>query len=202
MASFPKSEARIATLAGTVAAGLNSSSAVYPAPPVAPDQLAILLADFVAARSAAVTAQAQAESATAAKNARLAALIAAVKMDLRYAENTVRLDDEKLGLLGWSAPRRPSALAAPGQTLHLTAHLPGEGRLELTWAKPIDGGKPSAYRICRRQRPDGLWLDAAVAVATSAVLPAQPRSVELEYRLIAINRTGQGPPSNTVVVVL
>ncbi len=202
MASFPKSESRIATLAEMVAAGLAGHGEVYPDPPVAPADLAYLLADYADARHAALAAQTTAEMATAAKNDRLAALIAATKRDLRYAENTVRLNDEQLGLLGWSAPRRPSPLAAPGQSQNLTAFEPGEGRLELRWKKPADGGRPSAYRIVRRQQPDGPWQDAAVAVITAIELPAEPRAVELEYRVIAVNRTGEGRPSNTVAVVL
>lgn len=202
MASFPKSEARIAALAETVAAGLAGHDEVYPDPPVAPADLATLLADYADARHGALAAQTAAEMATAAKNDRLAALIAALKRDLRYAENTVRLNDEQLGLLGWSAPRRPSPLAAPGQSQNLTAAEPGEGRLELRWKKPAGGGRPSAYRIVRRQRPDGPWQDVAVAVVPAVELPAEPRAVELEYRVIAVNRTGEGLPSNTVVVVL
>jgi hypothetical protein len=30
----------------------------------------------------------------------------------------------------------------------------------------------------------------------------QPKGAELEYRIIAINKSGDGPPSNTVMVVL
>jgi len=30
----------------------------------------------------------------------------------------------------------------------------------------------------------------------------QPRGLELEYRIIAVNKTGDGEPSNTVMAVL
>jgi multidrug efflux pump subunit AcrA (membrane-fusion protein) len=212
MASFPKSEPRIAALAETVAAGLASHDQVYPAPPVTPGQLSAILDEYTAARSEVLAAQAACERATADKNAKLAALVTAVKTDLRYAENTAQLDDEKLKLIGWAAKRRPSMLEVPGQSRLLKAVQNGDlaapslagtgGRLELTWKRPIDGGKPSAYRIVRRQLPDGPWQDVAVAVATGATLSDQPRAVDLEYRIIAVNRTGPGQPSNTICVIL
>ena len=80
--------------------------------------------------------------------------------------------------------------------------LQGEGTVTLTWRAPIDGGKPSAYRIMRRQRPEGPWSDVATAVTPEIELDEQPRGIEFEYRVIAVNKAGDGEPSNTVVVVL
>ncbi len=54
----------------------------------------------------------------------------------------------------------------------------------------------------RRERPAGPWTDVATAIETEITLVDQPRSVEFEYRTIAINKTGDGGPGNTVVVVL
>ena len=39
-------------------------------------------------------------------------------------------------------------------------------------------------------------------IHTEATLVAQPRGAELEYRIIAVNKAGESPPSNTVEVVL
>jgi hypothetical protein len=41
-----------------------------------------------------------------------------------------------------------------------------------------------------------------MAIQTEATLVAQPKGIELEYRVIAVNKAGEGPPSNTVMVVL
>ena len=72
----------------------------------------------------------------------------------------------------------------------------------LDWKAPIDGGAPAAYKIMRRERPAGLWEDAATAVITEATLVEQPRGKELEYRIIAVNKAGDGESSNTAMVVL
>jgi hypothetical protein len=54
----------------------------------------------------------------------------------------------------------------------------------------------------RRERPAGAWEEVATAVISEATLVEQPRGKELEYRIIAVNKAGDGEPSNTVMVVL
>jgi hypothetical protein len=39
-------------------------------------------------------------------------------------------------------------------------------------------------------------------IATEATLVEQPKGKELEYHIIAINKAGEGEPSNTEMVVL
>ena len=78
----------------------------------------------------------------------------------------------------------------------------GEGRIFLDWKAPADGGAPGAYRVMRRERPEGPWAETATAVITEATLVEQPRGTEFEYRIIAVNKTGDGEPSNTVMAVL
>lgn len=46
------------------------------------------------------------------------------------------------------------------------------------------------------------WEEVATAVISEATLVEQPRGKELEYRVIAVNKSGDGEPSNTVMVVL
>jgi len=54
----------------------------------------------------------------------------------------------------------------------------------------------------RRERPAELWEDAATAVITEATQVEQPRGKELEYRIIVVNKAGEGESSNTAMVVL
>ena len=52
------------------------------------------------------------------------------------------------------------------------------------------------------ERPENAWEDVATAVITEATLVEQSRGLELEYRIIAVNKAGEGEPSNTEMVVL
>ena len=154
----------------------------YPSPPVAPAELTALINAYTTARNAAIAAQAAAEDATTAKDEALEDLADAMKSDIRYAENTVDFDDDKLKLIGWAGRKERTPLAPPGQARLLEAPKQGEGWVFLDWKAPIDGGAPAAYKVMRRERPAGPWEDAATAVITEATLVEQPRGKELEYR--------------------
>ena len=60
----------------------------------------------------------------------------------------------------------------------------------------------AAYRVQRRRRDGGDWIDVGTSVETAVTLRDQEPGAELEYRVIAVNRAGQGPASNVVRVVL
>jgi len=205
MARFPRTEAEIVTLAQAMVSGLTSAAGlpnVYPSPPVAPAELTALISAYTTARNAAIAAQAAAEEATTAKDEALEDLADAMKSDIRYAENTVDFDDDKLKLIGWAGRKEHTPLDPPGQARLLEAPKQGEGWVFLDWKAPIDGGAPAAYKVMRRERPAGLWEEAATAVISEATLVEQPRGKELEYRIIAVNKAGDGEPSNTAMVVL
>jgi len=44
--------------------------------------------------------------------------------------------------------------------------------------------------------------DVATAIETESTLVEQPKGKELECRVIAVNKSGEGSPSNTVMAVL
>jgi hypothetical protein len=66
----------------------------------------------------------------------------------------------------------------------------------------VDGGAVAAYKIQRRERPAGLWADVGLAVESEITLTNQTRGKEFEYRVMAVNKAGEGEPSNTVMAVL
>ena len=202
MARFPSKEAEVIALAQAMAAGLSANAGIYTAPPVLPAALTAFVSDYTASKNAAIAAVAAAEAAIAGKDDALATLVEAMKSDLRYAENTVNFDDDKLKLIGWAGRSSGTALQIPGQSRLLEAPKQGEGWVFLDWKAPADGGAPAAYRVMRRKRPAGLWEEVATAVATEATLVEQPRGEELEYRVVAVNKAGDGEPSNTVMAVL
>ncbi len=202
MARFPRTEPEVMALAEAMITGLTSNAVLYPVPPVAVLDLTMAKAAYIMALNAAIAAAAAAEAATTSKDDALENLTDAMKTDIRYAENTVDFDDDKLKLIGWAGRKAASALTSPGQTRLLEAPRQGEGWVFLDWKAPIDGGAPSAYRVMRRERPAGPWEDVATAVITEATLVDQTRNTEFEYRIIAINKAGEGESSNTVMVVM
>ncbi|GAG91644.1 unnamed protein product, partial [marine sediment metagenome] len=147
MARFPITEADVLALAQAMGSGLTANVAVYPVPPVLPAALTTLVSAYTTAKNAAIAAQAAAEQATADKDDALQDLIDAMKSDLRYAENTVDYDDEKLKLIGWAGRKAAAPLAAPGQARLLEAPRQGEGWVFLDWKKPVVGGSVSAYKV-------------------------------------------------------
>lgn len=202
MARFPRTEAEVVALAEAMISGLADNAAVYPAPPVLPADLTALISAYTVVKNDSIAAQAAAEQATADKDDALEELVDAMKSDIRYAENTVDFDDDKLKLIGWAGKKAATALQPPGQSRLLEAPKQGDGWVFLDWKAPIDGGAPSAYKVMRRERPAGPWEEVATAVISEATLVEQPKTKELEYRIIAVNKAGDGEPSNTAMVVL
>jgi hypothetical protein len=205
MAKFPKKEADIIALAEQMIAGLSANPAVFPNPPHPAYQpnngIMWKVNQYNSNRQDLIAAHAAAEQATADKDAAFENLIDAMKTDIRYAETAVNFDDTQLKLIGWSAKKSPTALTPPGQTLSLEVSTQGEASLTLSWQAPIDGGKVIAYRVVRRIE-EGADEDVATAVKPEASLTDQPQRQKLAFKVIAINKAGEGSPSNTVEVVL
>ncbi len=206
MPRFPKKEAEIVSLAEQMIAGLSANVAVYLDPPY-PAMASMIsirrkVRQYNNRREDLIAARAVAEQTTAEKDDALEDLIEAMKADIRYAENTVDFDDDKLKLIGWAGKKTPTALQPPGQSRLLEAPKQGAGWVFLDWKAPAAAGKPNAYKVQRRVRPAGPWETVATAILSEITLVDQPEKTELEYRVIAVNKTGEGPPSNTVEVVL
>ncbi len=192
----------IVELGNDMVTGFTENPAIYPDPPVSTLDLVAMLSGCVTTHNASVAAQAAAEQATADKNEAFGNLIDAMKSDLRYAENTVNYEDDKLKLIGWAGRKQRTPLVAPGQTRMLEATRQGAAWVFLDWKAPSDGGKPAAYKVMRRERDGGTWASIATAMITEVTLVDQPRGKELEYQIIAVNKAGDGEPSNTVMAIL
>ncbi len=202
MPRFPKKEAEIASLAERLWRGLWSNRPIYPTPPVHPILIRIKSMTYSSRREYLIAKQAAAEQATTTKTEALEELVDAMKADIRYAENTVDFSDHKLKLIGWAGKKTKTLLAPPGQARLLEAPKQGAGWVFFDWKAPLDGGKAKTYKIQRRLHSGGSWKDVATAILTEATLAEQPQKQELEYRIIAVNKAGDGSPSNTVEVVL
>ncbi len=202
MAQFPQSQAEIIVLANALITGFTDNQTIWVGPPVTTVDLQLALEAAAAARDHAINTRAIAEQATIDQNAAFDDLEHKMVEDIRYAENVVDMDDAKLKLLGWGGRKAPTALAAPGQCRSLEAPREGEGWIFLDWKAPTDGGKVASYKIQRRERPAGAWTIADMAVETETTLQNQERGKEWEYRVLAVNKAGEGEASNTVMAVL
>ena len=145
-----------------------------------------------------VAAQAAAAQVKATKIAGLEELIAAMKADLRYAEDVVNYDNAKLAALGWGGKAPATSLEIPGQPRALEAPRQGEGWVFL----PANGGAVAAYKIERRECPAGKWTLVSMAIESEATLTGQERNKDWEYRVIVTNKAGEGLASNTVAAVV
>nr|VFJ55017.1 MAG: Fibronectin type III domain-containing protein [Candidatus Kentron sp. FM]VFJ75052.1 MAG: Fibronectin type III domain-containing protein [Candidatus Kentron sp. FM]VFK17830.1 MAG: Fibronectin type III domain-containing protein [Candidatus Kentron sp. FM] len=186
-----------------MSAGLKVNSDTYPAPPVNPLDLDEALTTYAADKDAAVAAHAAAKQTTVKKQASLQALSDKIKINLRYAEMVTGFDDAKLKAIGWGGRKEKTPLAAPGQVPNLVTTEQGDDWITLAWKKPREGGKPSTYEIRRREwGGDADWDTVATSTSLEVTLTEQERGKELEYCVVTVNRAGEGPNSNTVMVVL
>jgi hypothetical protein len=202
MAQFPKGEPQIEALATQIGNGLTTNAAVYPNPPVTPAQLAAKVAAYQAKRSTANQQVGEAQTAVGEKDTALEDLIDDMKDDLRYAERTVKGDDNKLRLLGWGGRSPSTALVRPGQPRAFEVVRQGDTWVFLDWKDPADGGTVASYEIQRRELPNGTWQTVGSSIESEITLTNQERGKQYEYRVLAKNRAGDSDPSNSGQAVL
>jgi hypothetical protein len=202
MATFPRSEAEIGSLAQYLISGFRTYTEDFPAPPVSPDDLEGSLHSYFEVRESAAASTGAATEAVAMKQEALETLVSQMKTNLRYAENTVNFDNGKLEQLHWGGRGSRTPLDAPGQVLNLISPREGDGWLLLEWKEPVEGGKPGAYKIQRRLHEDHEWEEAGMSIDTHVLLRGQKRGVSWIYHVLAVNKAGEGEPSNIVTAVL
>jgi len=198
---FPRTEAEIAALAEIVVQGLEQATDDFPAPPVPPADLRIKLDAAHAATAAAVVAESGFREHHATKDEVLEDLADSLKANLKYAEFAVKDRPEKLSQLGWGQRRSGSPLEAPGEVRNIKLVGEGDSWVVLRWESPSDGGKPAFYKIHRESGEDQ-WDEVGTSTDTEKLMSNQPRGVNLNFRVTAANKAGEGPPSATVTVEL
>jgi hypothetical protein len=155
-------------------------------------------------------AMAKSQLATEAKQAALNQLHAVIKQQLKLSQIDSADNPENLNYIGWGPRTAAQSIEAPGQPLTLKSVDEGAGTLLIEWKRPArgSGGPVRTYIIERRELTIdetgdwGEWRQAAISLQTRASLKDQPRGVQLEYRIKAINKAGESQPSNTIAVVL
>jgi len=202
MARFPTREADVAALAGNVIAGLTEYAEDFSTPPVSAENLKTALDSYLASRDKASVADGAAADAHGEKDEALETLVDSLRADLRYAEEAVKHDGEKLRKLGWGGRRPPSSLEPPGQARTLEAKRQGPGWVYLDWKEPVDGGAVAAYRVEGRKKMGGEWALVSMTIDSQVVLADQERGVDLDFQVVAVNRAGKGEPSNIISAIL
>ena len=200
MPRFPQTEPDITALAELLAEGLGRAPEDFPTPPVPATQLRAKLDAYAQARAATVVAETAFREQHAIKDEALEDLVS-TKADLKYAEFAVKDRPEKLSQLGWAQRRGATPLKAPGEVRNIKLAGEGDSWVVLRWESPSDGGKPAFYKI-HRQSDEGRWDEVGTSTNTEQLMSNQPRGVSLNFRVVAVNKAGEGPPSATVTVVL
>ncbi|MBI3982853.1 MAG: fibronectin type III domain-containing protein [Gemmatimonadetes bacterium] len=164
-------------------------------------ELRALIERVTAAIAAAAAADAALRQEHAAKDQTLVALKDVMRANLWYTEVDVRGQPERLSGLGWGG--RPGATDAesPGEVRDLSVAAQTDTSVVLAWRPPAEGGPVASYTVQRR-KPGGAWEDVATAVDNDCLLADQPRGIEFDLRVIAVNKAGAGQPTRTVTVVL
>jgi len=209
MPRYPTQQAQILALAEAMIGGYTEHAALFPN---ADAPLLQSVRDaYNSAANAQTDAMAAAQVATEAKQAALAQLHAVIKRQLKQSQIDTAANPENLEYIGWGPRAAAQSIEAPGQPLALKSVSEGAGTLEIEWNRPArgSGGPVRTYIIERRELAQddggdrgGEWRQAAISLETKASLKDQPRGVQLEYRVKAINKAGQSQPSNTIAVVL
>jgi hypothetical protein len=200
---FPEKEVEVAALAVAVAEGMAAAPSEYPHPPVPPKTLLALQQKYQNLKERTAAAQAALGELHEEKDDVYSKMKAGTTQNLRYGEIQARgrKRPEMLTGLGWAAPHQKRSLALPGEVRDITVGEQGETTVGLSWQKPARGGTVASYVVERRTK-GGKWGTVATTGDLKILLEDQPRGLDLEYRVRTINRTGKGPVSGTVYVVL
>jgi len=201
MPRFPETEPEIAALAALVVEGLEQAVEDFPNPPVPATELRSKLDTYAQTRAATVVAETDFREQHAEKDEALEDLVDSTKADLKYAEFAAKDRPGKLSQLGWAPRRSGTPLESPGEVRNIKLVGEGDSWVVLRWESPSDGGKPAFYKI-HRESGDDQWDEVGTSTDTEKLVSNQPRGVNLNFRVTAANKAGEGPPSATVTVVL
>ena len=202
MAQFPRTEAEIITALQALIGGLTENPLVFPAPPVSAVEAQAVLDSLVSIREQCNAHDVAGKMLTEVKGGAVEEGSDVLRVSYDYGETVTAPTYAQLPLIGWDKRKAPSAIELPGQARVLEIPSQGEGWVFLDWKSPADGGKVASYRIERRERPAGDWAVVDVAIKSEIMLANQERTKDWEYRVVSLNVTGEGIPSNTVAAVV
>ncbi len=209
MPNFPRQEAEVVALAEAMIAGYTAHPADFPSIDPLTDLVALqtALTTYQADKQSQLDSRAQAKLATQTKGTTLDALTDLMLNDLKLSEVDVAADPTKLTQIGWGPRQEPTPVDPPGQPTNLHPVAEGHGMLWLAWDRSETGDPPRNYVVQRREQPAGGgvfgdWAIVGTALNNEINLSDQPRGIQMEYRVKAVNNGGESMYSNTAAVVL
>ena len=207
MPTFPRKEETVVTLVQRMINGFTAHPSVFPNADVG--GLQAVLDGYKASKADQVEKEAGYRISTEQKDKDLARMELKMKDQLKLSEIDVGQETDRLDFIGWAPRAKPKPVAVPGPVRALVVVSQEEDAVSLNWDAPSrkKGGAVRTYRIERREVPAGggsfdSWHEVGIAFKTEAKLEKQPRGVEMEYRVIGMNASGEGIASNVVDVVL
>jgi hypothetical protein len=207
MARFPKREADVYALAQEMIAGYKAKPAIFVHADV--PALETVLAEYQDARRVMLCYEALAKYWIEDKDFALDGIKTLMKQELAKSEIDTTNNPKQLKLIGWGPKAEAHRLVPPGMPRNLEILRAGKGTIELDWKAPASqsGGQVRNFVVLRRDKPApgqpfGPWQDCQAALETETFITNQPRGINLEYRIVAVNAAGNSVPSNTAEVVL
>jgi len=211
MATFPDSKNEILILAANVVEGINQNPNHFANPPFDPSLLNQRVTEEISIIARRQAKEAEMKALVEEDEAKMAEIIELLRALLDLAEAKYPKDAAILKELAWDI-RADRRYLKPGQVRNLEAEPQGPGSVLLDWKAPArtkSVGATSGYRIERHIHDFnddktvedwGKWQFNSYE--TEETLHDQPRGVEISYRIVPTNRTGDGPASDVETVVL
>lgn len=207
MPEFPKNQVQIVTLARRMLDGYALHVADFPSF----DYFALLgkTSMFIYYQRLQAETRGALRVATKSKKDKLAILKRTMKDCLKKSEVDAADNPDKLAYIGWGPRHSPQPVAAPSQPVNLRSIAESADTILLQWLSPQaeTGGPVRNYIVQRRRQPEGAsqfgaWQLAGTLFNNEITLTDQPRGIQLEYQVKAVNTGGISPSSNTVAIVL
>ena len=207
MPEFPKNQVQIVALAHRMLDGYVLHQADFPSFSYFP--LKGKLNAFIYYQRHQAETKGALRVATKSKEEKFAILKRTMKDCLKKSEVDAAANPEKLALIGWGPRHSPQPIAAPSQPVNLRSIAESADTIRLQWLSPQaeTGGPVRNYIVQRRQQPEGAgqfgeWSIVGTSLNNEITLTDQPRGIQLEYQVKAVNTGGISTPSNTVAIVL
>lgn len=182
--------------------GMKAETESLASMPVTESELSELLASFMNNRNQITQRKAELKQLYQDKKNIFKKLVSAAKRSVKMLPVIFGNDNAALARYGWGAKRKRTPARVPGQPRVLEALTQGTDWLDLDWKPPLDGGKVRFYKILRLVEGETIWQESGVFFKTEGRLKNQPRKVDMQYQVVAVNLAGDSLPSNTVNVVL